>query len=208
MLYLLNLHPSIREDASNTLTTHLIPGGFNKEFVDTWLDPLVTELRELHDGVNVYDGALSRDFMLKAHVILVTGDGPAIADVMGTKSPGKSKQSCRLCPFSGTQRRGGKYYYPNGENLQPQPHTDMRGQIEGLEHHRVTSASQRHYINVQRDIGVNCRSILMDLPTINFPRSFPVDTMHSMNHNIPKSMFHLWKGTRYHQRGQEVTKYP
>ena len=208
VLYLLNLHPSIREDASNALTTHLIPGGFDKNFVDTWLEPLVTELLELHNGINIYDGASGEDFILKAHVIIVTGDGPAIADVMGTKSPGKSKQSCRLCPFSGTKGRGGKYYYPNGNNLVPVLHTNMRAQIEHLERYRITSANQRHYSNIQRDTGVNCRSILMDLPTIHFPRSFPIDTMHSMNHNIPKSMFHLWKGSKYQQKGQEVNKYP
>jgi len=208
VLYILNLHPSIRENASNALTTHLIPGGFNKDFADTWLDPLVTELRELHSGVNVHDGESRGDFILKAHVILVTGDGPAIADVMGTKSPGKSKQSCRLCPLTGTRGRGGKYYYPNNGNLRPALHTDMREQIEGLEHHLTTATSQQQYTNILRDLGVTCRSILMDLPTIHFPRSFPIDTMHSMNHNIPKSMFKLWKGTKYQQRGQEVLRHP
>lgn len=132
MLYILNLHLSIRENASNALTTHLIPGGFNKDFVNTWLDPLVTELLGLHGGINVYDEAARGDFILRAHVILVTGDGPAIADVMGTKSPGKSKQSCRLCPLTGTQGRGGKYYYPNNGNLHLALHLDMREQIEGL----------------------------------------------------------------------------
>jgi hypothetical protein len=208
VLHLLNLHPSIREDASNALTAYLIPGGFNKDFADTWLDPLVTELLELHSGVNVHDGESQRDFMLKAHVILVTGDGPAIADVMGTKSPGKSKQSCRMCPFTGTQGRAGRYYYPNNGELQPALHRDMRDQIERLEHHRTTATSQQHYANILRDLGVTCRSILMDLPTVHFPRSFPIDTMHSMNHNIPKSMFKLWKGAKYQQRGQGVPRHP
>ena len=94
VLYLLNLHPSTREDASNAVTTHIIPGGFDKDFADTWLQPLVTELHELHYGVDAYDGASNQDFVLKAHVILVTGDGPAIADIMGTKSLGKAKRSC------------------------------------------------------------------------------------------------------------------
>jgi hypothetical protein len=200
VLYLLNLHPGTRESDSNALVTHVIPGGFVKEFVDTWLHPLVTELLDLDNGVDAHDGASgdnSTDFTLRAHVILVTGDGPAIADVMGTKSPGKSKQSCRLCPFTGTQGRGNKYYYPNGDSLQPILHVDMRAQIERLERDRPTYGSQQQYDHLRRDIGVTCRSILMDLPTLHFPRSFPIDTMHSMNHNIPKSMFRLWKAARY-----------
>jgi hypothetical protein len=91
VLYILNLHLSVRENASNALTTYLIPRGFNKDFVDIWLNPLVTELLGLHGGVNVHNRELRGDFILKAHVILVTGDRPAIADVIGTKSPGKSK---------------------------------------------------------------------------------------------------------------------
>jgi hypothetical protein len=208
VLYLLNLHPSTREDASNALTTHIIPGGFDKDFADTWLEPLVADLHQLHHGVNTYDGASSADFTLKAHVILVTGDGPAIADVMGTKSPGKAKQSCRLCTFSGTLGRGGKYFYPNVGNLVATVNTNLRAQIEEVEQHRIGGTNQRDYNILRRDMGVTSRSILMDLPTIHFPRSFPIDTMHSMNHNIPKSMFHLWKGSKYQQRGQEVEKYP
>lgn len=117
VLYILNLDPSTRESGSSSLVTHLILSGHDKEYIDTWLSPLVTKLLVLHNGVDSYDGASRDDFTLRAHVILVTGDGPAIADVMGTKSPGKSKQSCRLCLFSGTRGTGRKYYYLNGNNL-------------------------------------------------------------------------------------------
>lgn len=106
----------------------------------------------LHNGVDSYGGASRDDFTLRAHVILVTRDGPAIADVMGTKSPGKSKQSCRLCPFSGTRGTGRKYYYLNGNNLQPLLHVDMREQIEQVERHRPASGSQLQYNNVRRDM--------------------------------------------------------
>ena len=91
MLHLLNLHLSIREDASNALTAYLIPRGFNKDFANTWLDLLVTKLLKLHSRVNVYNRELQRDFILKAYVILVTRDRLAIANVIGTKSPSKSK---------------------------------------------------------------------------------------------------------------------
>jgi hypothetical protein len=35
VIYLLNLHPGIRNNASNTLITHIIPSGFDKDYVDT-----------------------------------------------------------------------------------------------------------------------------------------------------------------------------
>ena len=46
--------------------------------------------------------------------------------------------------------------------------------------------------NLSRDYGITHRSILLNLATIHFPRSFPVDTMHCMALNIPKAMFQLW----------------
>ena len=58
MLYLLDLHLSIREDALNALTAYLIPRGFNKDFANTWLNLLVTELLKLHSRVNVYNREL------------------------------------------------------------------------------------------------------------------------------------------------------
>ena len=168
----------------------------------------MTELHELHYGVDAHDGASNQDFVLKAHVILVTGDGPAIADIMGTKSPGKAKRSCRMCTFSGTLGRGGKYFYPNTEYTVTSVNTDLRAYFNEVEQLRSAGARQRDFSNMQRDRGVTCRSILLDLPTIHFPRSFPIDTMHSMNHNIPKSMFRLWKGQKYQQQGQGAEKYP
>ena len=85
---------------------------------------------------------------MRAHVIIVTRDGLAVANIIGTKSPGKAKQSCRLCSFSSTQGKRGKYYYPNSNNLQPVLHVDMRAQIEQVERHRHTGGSQLHYNNI------------------------------------------------------------
>jgi hypothetical protein len=208
VIYLLNLHPTLRDNASNTLTTHIIPGGFDKDYVDTWLYPLITELNQLREGVDAYDGASNQDFTLKAHVILVTGDGPAVADVMGTKHPGKAKQSCRMCTFSGTLGRGGKYFYPHAEDTVDPINIHLREQIEEIDQLGRNNVTRRDLEQRKRDLGINCRSILVDIPTLHFPRSFPIDTMHSMNHNIPKSLFHLWKGSKYPRRGGTVAQYP
>jgi hypothetical protein len=35
VIYLLNLHLTLRDNASNTLTTYIILGGFNRDYVDT-----------------------------------------------------------------------------------------------------------------------------------------------------------------------------
>ncbi len=93
VLYILNLDPSIRESGSNSLVTYLIPGGYDKEYIDTWLSLLITKLLILYNRVNSYNRASGDNFILRAYIIIITGDGPTITDVIGIKSPGKSKQS-------------------------------------------------------------------------------------------------------------------
>jgi hypothetical protein len=101
----------------------------------------VTELHELHYGVDAHDRASNQDFVLKAHVILVTGDRPAIADIIGTKSLGKAKRSCRMCTFSGTLGRGGKYFYLNTEYTVTSVNTDLRAYFNEVE--QLCSAGAR-----------------------------------------------------------------
>jgi hypothetical protein len=46
--------------------------------LDTFLEPLVAELLELHDGVSAYDAYQQENFVLHCHLVLITGDTPAI----------------------------------------------------------------------------------------------------------------------------------
>ena len=41
-------------------------------------------------------------------------------------------------------------------------------------------------------LGIKSKSILFELSSINFPRSFPVDIMHLFFENIAPQMFKLW----------------
>ena len=41
-------------------------------------------------------------------------------------------------------------------------------------------------------LGIKSKSILFELSSINFPRSFPVDIMHLFFENIASQMFKLW----------------
>jgi len=40
--------------------------------------------------ITAVDGDTGEEFTLHAHVLMVTGDGPAVADAMGMKSPGNA----------------------------------------------------------------------------------------------------------------------
>ena len=196
VIYLLNLHPSIRDQHANALTSFVIPGSFKEEYIDTWLDPLMTELRTLCGGVSgVWDGATGESFVLRAHPILVTGDGQAVADIMGTKHPGNALLACRMCPFKGSPF-GRKKYYPHNNTVEHPVYGDSRPLFERINVASQTSRLAR-FKELQRQLGINRRTILLDIPTLHFPRSFPVDTMHCVNHNIPKHFMKLWKGDAF-----------
>ena len=80
VIFILNLHPTIRDIAENTLTSLIIPGSFSEEFVETLLYPLMDEFEQLRNGISgVYDGDCNATFVMRAHPIMVTGDGQAIA---------------------------------------------------------------------------------------------------------------------------------
>ena len=200
VIYNLNLHPTDRNEASNALTVLTIPGSPKSEFIDTWLHPLMQELRLLQLGIHgVYDGYTKRPFMLRAHPILVTGDGKAIAQIMGTKSPGGAQKGCRMCELVGVQDNNSTFYYPSGGNLNPEPYNHQRDVIEAV-HARQSSITLVAVAKMKKLTGISRRSTLLDVPTIHFPRSFPLDTMHCMSQNIPKLLMRMWRGLLFPNR--------
>ena len=190
----LNLPPWERVQTRNILLSLLIPGPNQPKELDSFLQPLVDELLILHRGVL---NTLSLDgtfFTLKAHTLHCAGDGPAIAGLMGCKKPGVALQSCPSCWFRGTRiGNTGPYYLPYTPD-----------QIAQL-HHKTNT----HYRSVVdtwvglipssktewgKELRISKRSILMDLPTLDFPSSFPLDLMHTVLQNLVPQLYKLWGG--------------
>ena len=55
---------------------------------------------------------------------------------------------------------------------------------------RTTSATE------SKRIGINRASILRELRSLHFTRSFPIDIMHCVLLNIAGTLFRLWNGTK------------
>lgn len=85
----LNLPLSMRHKASSTLPVLLLPGPKQPKDYASFFCPLLEELGRLSTGIPAVDGETGDEFSLKAHVALVTGDGPAVASLMGMKRPGE-----------------------------------------------------------------------------------------------------------------------
>lgn len=83
----LNLPPEERVKIENIMASMVIPGPQKPKEIDTFLQPLVEELKQLDRGVQAYDANTGCTFNLKAWVTMVTGNSPRvrnIADAIGS----------------------------------------------------------------------------------------------------------------------------
>jgi hypothetical protein len=164
---------------------------------------VVDELKELATGIEgVYDALTKTQFTLRAHLVLVSGDLPAIAKVMGI-SGHNSYQHCRFCTIQGVHV--GHIYCPlrtpNGYapdlafNYDP-ANLSLRNDAtyRKVATETLESETFNPYVPSKPPYGVAQYSTLYELDTIDFPRSFPIDVMHLVYENIVPKMFQWWCG--------------
>ena len=73
------------------LPSIIIPSLKKPKDINSFLRPLVDELIVLENGdIILIDSDTGEEFILRAYVLIVTGDSPAIADAIGIKSPGNA----------------------------------------------------------------------------------------------------------------------
>ena len=187
----LNLPPEERYKKVNILASTIIPGPNKPKDLDSFLRPLVEELKQLDDGAEAFDGNAGHSFTLRAWVTMVTGDGPAVAEAMGFKRPGNALRPCRCCMIEselGEPGNRGKqtYYVPhtNYDFSNPPLRENVREVVRA-----VATANSDEY---RTRFGINRASILLELRSIHFPRSFPIDIMHCVLLNLTETLFKLW----------------
>jgi hypothetical protein len=95
-----NLAPEQRFQEENIICSGVIPGPRKPKDIDSFLYPLIRELKILHHGVTTYNGATTSDFSLCAHVITVTADMPARDMLMGLAGY-NSRHYCNYCTIRG-----------------------------------------------------------------------------------------------------------
>ena len=96
----MNLPPETRFHQDNILCVGVIPGPKKPHDMDSFLWPLVTELLKLAAGVVAFDALSQSLFLLRAHLILVCGDIPAISLLMSIKGH-NAFCPCRMCTITG-----------------------------------------------------------------------------------------------------------
>jgi hypothetical protein len=187
----LNLPPEERYQKKNILAGVVIPGLKKPRELDTFLRPLVDELLLLDKGVDAFDSYRMAPFQLKAWVMMVTGDGPALANAIGMKRPGNALRPCRTCEIKAEKSRN-TYYVPHSRyNFSNPPlRKDLRDLIKLVE---VANSDEHRKLT-----GITRSSILLELRSLHFPQSFPADIMHLILLNIAPTLYSLWKRTKLH----------
>jgi hypothetical protein len=200
LLINLNLPPEIRVKKDNLILCGVIPGPNSPKDIHSFLKPVVDELKQLETGIpNVYDASTGEMFTLRAHVVFVSGDLPAISKLMGI-SGHNSYDHCRFCELRGihhkhiycplrSPRRWRETFRHDPAHLPLRNNTRYRevASTLRLQYDPVTDPKNAVY-------GVLHISSLYDLQTIDFPRSFPTDVMHLVFANVVPSLFEWWTG--------------
>jgi Domain of unknown function (DUF4218) len=123
------------------------------------------------------------------------GDGPAVAEAMGFKTPGNAYSPCRACHIKGDQGQGGgNTYYIHHSNYDVNDLPMRENVREVIE--LISRAPSYNGIDNTREWGINRKSILCRLPSLHFPRSFPIDIMHCVLLNVVPNLWRIWNGTK------------
>ncbi|QRW07620.1 Transposase family tnp2 [Ceratobasidium sp. AG-Ba] len=180
-----------------------------------FLQPLIDELDDLAAGIPAWDSINERPFCLCAYLIACFGDMPAVAKLMCMKGPG-GKRPCRACNILGSRHPNGKYYAalnrPFADNPEPYDPLNLprRTHAEYLEQASQVRSAPSDTVEDDRGtrFGINALSPLVDVPSLEFPTSFPHDFMHLMFQNVILTLLKLWtRSGNYWDFGTGCEKY-
>ncbi|GBC39132.2 transposase domain-containing protein [Rhizophagus irregularis DAOM 181602=DAOM 197198] len=207
-----NLSPEKWVLKENLLITSIIPGPKEPKDFNSFMNPIVDELKELARGTDCIDGNTKNHFILKAHVLSWSGDTPGLTKLKCFTGH-NSYKGCRYCNIKGICV---KHVYfstipPIGSNnlmsydannLPLRSHEEYEKIIRNLN----CIITQQAIESLQRNYGIKNQSILYDLPSIKFPSSFALDIMHLMFENVAKYMVKHWFGVFFKNVGENSNK--
>ncbi len=209
ILFNYNLPPDVRNHLEHILSLGVIPGPKKPVDFDSFLWPFVQEMLHLAVGVHAFDAVTDSFFALRAHLIRVFGDIPAISMVMRMKGH-NGVCPCRMCSIAAVRipdARATTHYVP----LNRSNHPDVLSDPEAVRIYDPTALPRRshdEFMAQAREVqyassgaesdrlaGIKGVPVLSALSSLSFPDSFPYDFMHLIWENVVKNLMQLWAGT-------------
>ena len=190
LLAILNFKPFERYHIRKLALSALIPGPRQYKDLNSYLAPLVRELLSLARGVpDIFNSYTNQTFTLRAHLILVSADGPASASAIGMKTPGNSMRPCHQCYIIPTKSESNRYYITHSP--EDYIHLDRRDNLRGFIARWDAMPDPVLKGEAGKQYGLVKISILLQLESLDFPKSFPLDLMHCV------LQISLHRSTRY-----------
>ena len=199
-----NLPPEERFQKDNIISVSVIPGPRKPVDTDSYLCPLVDELLQLTIGVTAFDALTKTVFLLRAFLLVVFGDMPAIAMIMRMKGH-NAKRPCRFCKIEAIRNDVSKTLYVpldrtgfpsasprkyNPSALPLRSHKELMQEAKEVQNAMSAAASER----LASEYGVKGIPLLSALSSLSFPKSFPYDFMHLIWENLIPNLILLWTG--------------
>ncbi|CEL62283.1 hypothetical protein RSOLAG1IB_10347 [Rhizoctonia solani AG-1 IB] len=209
----LNLPPAERAQLCNLIPLGVIPGPNKPKDFDLFFSPFVNECAELAHGVKTYNVQTGREFTLRAHPLIISGDMQAMKYIMNFKGP-NARVPCRECLIVGIYHAARRtYYIPLAQPLEDgativkafDPHnlplrTDKK---TASQTRKIEAANTKQYADELRmKFGINGPSILDNISSLRRPSSYPHEFMHLFLLNHGPDLISIWIGT--HSAGLEA----
>lgn len=211
ILFNYNLPPEVRFHKDNKLELGIIPGRNKPKDFDSFAWPAFEEFMRLQHGVRAFDVLADEFFLLRAYLLLVFGDIPAMSMVM--RMTGHNGFSpCRMCKILGVRMPNSTnniYYVP----LDRSQHPDVADSESAIAVYDATAlplrteelmlqqarevrdaSSKTEKGRLSKRYGVKGVSILSYLKSLSFPLSFPYDFMHLIWENLIPNLVLFWTG--------------
>jgi len=222
MWVVFDLAPDLRYRKRYVLPGGFIPGPNNPKNSDSYLFPGFHHLAAIQkEGLNVWDGKDSREFISRPFLHLGGADGPGSVHFTGLVGH-HGAFPCRLyCDLKGRHVPGAGHYYPAlhkplNYTVAGSDHPDVdpdsiTGGSPG-EYHRnlLYLLESRHiteYKERRKQTGIAYPSLFGGLPSTSrqpIPAGFPGDSMHGPMLNMGDLLLPLWRKT-FRTSGQDTT---
>ena len=199
ILFNYNLPPDLRTHLDHILCYGVIPGPKSVKDVDSFLVPLYDELARLSEGVDgALDVTVQEFFVLRAYLILLFGDIPAISKLMMMKGH-NGCSPCRYCEIKGIRNPGEKVNYVplyrdegayDPHALRYRRHRRFIRQATKV----ITADTVTKSNRLSRKYGIKGLPGLFLLGSIRFPTSFPFDFMHLIFENLVPNLIRHYTG--------------
>jgi len=205
ILYNFNLPPEERFHDNNAICIGEVPGPEKPKDMDSFLYPLIQELLKLSIGVRAYDVIEKEVFTLRAYLVTVFGDIPAISMLLRMKGH-NGCSPCRLCMIRGVRipdSRNTTHYVPLSHQNLPEAGPDYDPTNLPLRTHKLFMVHAHEVQSAQTnaqserlatEYGINGVPLLSVLDSLALPLSTGFEFMHLVFENLIPNLALLWSG--------------